>query len=265
MFEFELRHYDPAIGRFVTTDPYEQFHSPYLAMGNNPVVSFDPNGGLCLDANGNSVACPEGEDYDQYRDNEENNINILPEVVLTGKSKETEANEAYWKEINDSAEILNQLATLDTGRTSEGRAEEARAAAFIPLSIVSFEAPPPSSPFEYIGIGVGIKGFSLLVTRLNQAKSIGLPGLRALTIDMTHILSGHVAGGSRVSSIKTLFSSNLSSKQIENMIKTAYNNGKRVKTQGDRIKVVGQAKDGTVIEMWVNKATKVMESAFPLK
>ena len=49
------------------------------------------------------------------------------------------------------------------------------------------------------------------------------------------------------------------------MIKTAYKNGKRVKTQGDRIKVVGQAKDGTVIEIWVNKATKVIETAYPLK
>ncbi|GAA3622533.1 EndoU domain-containing protein [Flavivirga jejuensis] len=101
--------------------------------------------------------------------------------------------------------------------------------------------------------------------RLNQIKSIGLPGLRSLTINMKHIISGHVAGGVRASSIKTLFASNLSHKQIENMIKTAYSNAKRIKTQGDRIKVVGQAKDGTVIEIWVNKVTKTIETAYPLK
>ena len=49
------------------------------------------------------------------------------------------------------------------------------------------------------------------------------------------------------------------------MIKTAYSNAKKIKTQGDRIKVVGQAKDGTVIEIWVNKVTKVIESAYPIK
>ncbi|WP_250149327.1 RHS repeat-associated core domain-containing protein [Flagellimonas sp. 389] len=269
MYEFELRHYDPTIGRFVTTDPYEQFHSPYVAMGNNPIVSFDPDGGYCYDANGNQIACPTdaGDLYDDYVDSEENHITILDEAVVTEKSKETKANEAYWAEINKRAEILNQLATLETGKTSQGRAEEARVEA-TPLSIVSYEIPPPSysSPLDYIGgVGSGLKGLSLLITRLNQVKSIGLPGLKSLTINMKHILSGHVAGGARASSIKTLFASNLSPKQIENMIKTAYGNGKRVKTQGDRIKVVGQAKDGTVIEIWVNKTTKTIETAYPLK
>ena len=37
--------YDAAIGRWMNTDPYGQYHSPYLAMGNNPVSSVDPDGG----------------------------------------------------------------------------------------------------------------------------------------------------------------------------------------------------------------------------
>ena len=83
-YEFELRHYDPALGRFTTTDPYEQFHSPYLAMGNNPVVSFDPDGGYCYDSNGNQIACPDdGDLYKDYVDNPDNHITILDEVVLT--------------------------------------------------------------------------------------------------------------------------------------------------------------------------------------
>lgn len=83
MYEFELRHYDAAIGRFVTADPYEQFSSPYLAMGNNPVVSFDPDGGYCYDSNGNQIACPDGDIYDDYRDNPDNRIDFMPEVVVT--------------------------------------------------------------------------------------------------------------------------------------------------------------------------------------
>ncbi len=43
--EFDLRHYDPQVGRWTTTDPYEQFASPYLGMGNSPNNFIDPYGG----------------------------------------------------------------------------------------------------------------------------------------------------------------------------------------------------------------------------
>jgi hypothetical protein len=37
--------YDGRVGRWMTTDPYSQYHSPYLAMGNNPIRMIDPDGG----------------------------------------------------------------------------------------------------------------------------------------------------------------------------------------------------------------------------
>ncbi|GLB54011.1 hypothetical protein NBRC110019_30520 [Neptunitalea chrysea] len=86
LYEFELRHYDSALGRFNTTDPYEQFDSPYLAMGNNPIIAIDPNGGNCVDINGNPIACPEDEFYDDYRDNDENQITVLEEVSASNSS-----------------------------------------------------------------------------------------------------------------------------------------------------------------------------------
>lgn len=43
-YDFEARQYDARLGRWITTDPASQFYSPYLAMGNNPVVYIDPNG-----------------------------------------------------------------------------------------------------------------------------------------------------------------------------------------------------------------------------
>lgn len=48
---FELRQYDPRIGRWLSTDPYRQHHSPYLAMSNNPVLFIDPDGGLSTEGN----------------------------------------------------------------------------------------------------------------------------------------------------------------------------------------------------------------------
>ncbi len=42
---FELRNYDPVIGRWMSPDPYGQYPSSYLGMGNNPVTGVDPDGG----------------------------------------------------------------------------------------------------------------------------------------------------------------------------------------------------------------------------
>ncbi len=51
---FELRLWDSRIGRWLTTDPFAEFASPYLGMGNNPISLIDPDGGQtdcpnCLD------------------------------------------------------------------------------------------------------------------------------------------------------------------------------------------------------------------------
>jgi RHS repeat-associated protein len=42
---FELREYDPIIGRWFQTDPEGQFFSPYVGMSNDPVNGTDPDGG----------------------------------------------------------------------------------------------------------------------------------------------------------------------------------------------------------------------------
>jgi RHS repeat-associated protein len=42
---FELREYDPVIGRWMATDPCDQYYSSYLGMSNNPISSVDPDGG----------------------------------------------------------------------------------------------------------------------------------------------------------------------------------------------------------------------------
>jgi len=44
--DFELRSYDPQIGRFLQNDPYDQFASGYVGMGNDPVNGVDEDGGL---------------------------------------------------------------------------------------------------------------------------------------------------------------------------------------------------------------------------
>ncbi len=44
LYDFGSRMYDPTIGRWWSTDPQNQFASPYLAMGNNWPNAVDPDG-----------------------------------------------------------------------------------------------------------------------------------------------------------------------------------------------------------------------------
>ena len=41
-----LRSYDPQTGRFIENDPYNQFASGYVGMGNDPLNLVDPTGGF---------------------------------------------------------------------------------------------------------------------------------------------------------------------------------------------------------------------------
>jgi len=46
--DFHARQYDGALGRWFAVDPQDQFASPYLAMGDNPVMMVDPDGEFAI-------------------------------------------------------------------------------------------------------------------------------------------------------------------------------------------------------------------------
>ena len=149
MYEFELRHYDPALGRFTTTDPYEQFQSPYLAMGNNPVVAFDPDGGLCYDSNGNAISCPDDAIYDEYRDNTDSHITILDEVVLVESSDEITME-------TDHPEIVQGEKFIDVD-------EEAMLAAILATATVTSQLDGPEpGPADGVAMGQVVTGLVLI-------------------------------------------------------------------------------------------------------
>ena len=92
--QFEARLYDPRIGRWLTTDPAGQFFSPYLGMGNNPIMSVDPDGRLTDDYtmgnDGNLAFAKETSDNfdmlytksDYDAGNLENGLKILDQLLL---------------------------------------------------------------------------------------------------------------------------------------------------------------------------------------
>ena len=120
--------------------------------------------------------------------------------------------------------------------------------------ILLFAAMEPTPGGEISAGGKGLKNV------LKTSKSVNLPAWKNILIDTEHIISGHVRGGSRVSSLKTIFPDNLSEKQIENLVREAYRNSKKIKTQGERILLRGNK-----IEMWLNTQTKTIETAYPIR
>lgn len=83
---------------------------------------------------------------------------------------------------------------------------------------------------------------------------------------MEHIMSGHSADGRRGDpndpDKKDKFPKWMSAPAIERAVREAYRYGEKVRTQGERIFVRGPWGD-SYIEMWVNKVTKVIETAWP--
>ncbi|MCP5348373.1 MAG: VCBS repeat-containing protein [Pseudomonadales bacterium] len=94
----------------------------------------------------------------------------------------------------------------------------------------------------------------------NRSKPINLPSWKKIDVDINHISSGHMRGGSRVSPRKDLFPDHMTTDQVERAVREAYRYGKRLETHGDRVRVRGQG-----IEMWVNIKDKVIETAYPVK
>ncbi|CAM1370094.1 hypothetical protein TPENAI_60790 [Tenacibaculum litopenaei] len=104
---FQLRLWDARIGRWLTTDPYGQFKSPYMAMGNNPINFIDPDGGFCYDAQGNQIPCPDG--YCQYEGATMEHMNFLEEAVVTfsNKQKIIDSGDIYFEFTGDK--VNNKL------------------------------------------------------------------------------------------------------------------------------------------------------------
>jgi hypothetical protein len=96
---------------------------------------------------------------------------------------------------------------------------------------------------------------------------INMPSWRKVPIDMEEVASGHMQGGWRLAAgnKKDVFPSNMTRAQVEKAIRHAYRHGEVLQSQGingERVFVSGPFGSGR-IEMWVNKQTKIIESAWP--
>ena len=97
-------------------------------------------------------------------------------------------------------------------------------------------------------------------------KPVNLPAWKTIDIDVDHIVDNHTAGGKtyQQSGIKDKFPDYMSPDTIESTVRQAYRNSTMAgPSQGDRVFLRGDA-DGMTIEMWVNKTTGAIETAYPI-
>jgi hypothetical protein len=111
---------------------------------------------------------------------------------------------------------------------------------------------------------VRVNDASILVH--NCRKPVNLPAWKKVDIDMKHIVDRHTAGGKifKQSGIKDKFPDDMSHGQIESTVRQAYRRSSVAgPSQGDRSFLRGRA-NGLEIEMWVNRRSKTIETAYPI-
>lgn len=95
------------------------------------------------------------------------------------------------------------------------------------------------------------------------AKPINLPAWRRITVNMRHIADRHMVGGPHTAG-RTVFPSTMSEVGVMRAVREAYESSRKIGVQGnDRVKLLGDG-GGLKIEMWFNKATNTIESAYPI-
>lgn len=93
-------------------------------------------------------------------------------------------------------------------------------------------------------------------------KAVNLPAWRTVGIDMEHVLERHTVEGA-LSAGRTTFPELMSAKGIERAIRETYRYGTKISSQGERVLMRGPP-GGLTIEMWENRATQNIETAYPV-
>jgi len=105
---FELREYDPVIGRWTIVDPRRQYWTPYNSMGNNPIRLVDPSGGSTFDdyrlnSDGSLVLIRETDDAFHAFYDENDNLLFTTSVYENGRRG------VYSKSAKDILELNDQM------------------------------------------------------------------------------------------------------------------------------------------------------------
>ena len=129
---------------------------------------------------------------------------------------------------------------------------------------------PPGAPDLFPGPGPDdlARGFGTFFAKMvggggGGRKPISLPAWGKITVDMVHIAERHMHGGAiAMQNGRSLFPITMNERAVMSAIRQAWGTAAKTAVQGDRIQLVGTG-GGLHIEMWFNKVTNVIETAYP--
>jgi hypothetical protein len=93
-------------------------------------------------------------------------------------------------------------------------------------------------------------------------KSISLPGWSKVTVDMAHIAERHMVGGALTAGRDVFVG--MGKRGVLAAIRQAYGSAGVVSVQSERLLLSGVTKTGMTVEMWFNRATNMIETAYPV-
>ena len=251
LYYLQSRYYNPQWGRFINADGYVSTgqgllgNNMFAYCNNNPVLFCDPSGEALIEAfiikYGTVCAFT---------------LVIAGVVIISDvmyKSIEAIVNWLSQQWYVFCAEIkytIEEHITIPQ-ETSVNYATE------VPSTPVSVPLKPVSTQSHGSVLDV--------IYNMHTAKPVNLPSWKKLKLNIDHIASGHMPGGSRNPSGNKSVFYGLTIQQMSNAIQEAYNNCSRVRSNGIRILVEGKSETyNVVIQMWINIYDHIIETAYPV-
>lgn len=114
--QFELRSYNHDLGRWFSPDPYGQFASPYLAMGNNPVSNIDPDGGYSVaEGNYKSAGYRERQNNNFKPEYSEDNEETYASYIQRAKDRYLDGKDSWVDgQLRDVSKYLEEVQKINT-------------------------------------------------------------------------------------------------------------------------------------------------------
>jgi RHS repeat-associated protein len=116
--EFELRMYDARFGRWLSPDPYGQYASPYVGMGNIPNMGSDPNGGVCCNFASDVGLSSEALTASVMGNLAQKTMPVMNEIVTVGTSMGASA--GMMNHLLQGSVTWNDVSLAKSGKTRPG-------------------------------------------------------------------------------------------------------------------------------------------------
>jgi len=235
----QQRYYDPLLGIFVSVDPVTPYDSAlvhfnrYLYANNNPYLFIDPDGRCGTRIKGNTTPnC--------------GSIQINPS--------------------NDSSEAggggsVPTIADLNRPAAPPPTRGESIKQFSDDVVDEAWNRWLPAIPGG-AGAATGLKVLAGGVMAVRLTRAVNLPAWSRLSVNMPHIVDRHMVGGTMTQG-RSIFIG-LNERGVMAAVRQAYGSSSVVRHQGDRMLLSGSTNTGMRVEMWLNRSTNTIETAYPV-